>query len=101
LREEQFISFLEKDSNIESKDKAVKSRISKARRVEGQFHVNLDVVVRDDQSTFELLKKLRESIDLVANGSYGNAVRKYYKFVNQKDFPTLAQYQRRMKFFSY
>jgi hypothetical protein len=46
--EEQFISFLKKDNNIASKDKAVKSRLSKARRVEEQFHVNLDVVVRDD-----------------------------------------------------
>ncbi|MBS4214893.1 hypothetical protein [Neobacillus rhizophilus] len=97
MREENFISFLEKDSNIESKSKAVKSRLSKARRVEEEFRVNLDEVVMDDQATYEILKKLRDTLDISANGSYGNAVRKYYKFVNQKDFPTLIQYERRRK----
>jgi hypothetical protein len=100
MREEQFTRFLEEDSNIESKTKAVNSRLSRARRVEDTFNVNLDEVVKNDQTTYELLKKIRTTLDLNTQGNHGNAVRKYYTFVNQKKFPTLASYEQKIKYSS-
>ncbi|WP_223593640.1 hypothetical protein [Neobacillus bataviensis] len=47
MKEEQFIRFLSNESSIESKDKAVKSILSKARKVEKSFNVNLDLIVID------------------------------------------------------
>lgn len=94
MREEEFEKFLVEDSKIESKDKAVRSRLSKARKVEVEFHVNLDEIVRDDEKMYETLKRIkRELID--SNGSIQNALRKYYIFINQNEFPTLNQYEKK------
>jgi predicted nucleic acid-binding OB-fold protein len=94
MREDQFIRFLENDSNIESKVKAVSSRLSRARKVEDTFGINLDEVVKNDYTTYKLLKEIRGTIDVNSNGNYGNAVRKYYLFINQKQSPTLSRYER-------
>lgn len=43
-----FKAYLEKDTNIESKIKAVSSRVSRALKVERELNVNLDLIVSDD-----------------------------------------------------
>lgn len=94
MREEEFEKFLVRDSKIESKDKAVRSRLSKARKVEVEFHVNLDDIVGDEEKMYNTLKQIkRELID--SNGSIQNALRKYYIFINQTEFPTLNQYEKK------
>lgn len=94
MREEQFHSFLVQDEQITSKKKAVSTRISKAKSVEDEFHVNLDEIVKDDRKTYEILKRIKNDLNDY-NGSYQNAVRKYYFFINNKEFPTLLRYERR------
>ena len=90
MRDEQFRKFLENDPSITSKQKAVNSRLAKARKVEEIFKVNLDDIVRDDEKTYKLLMSIKP-IDRM--GNYQNAVRKYYIFVNGIEFPSIAQYE--------
>ena len=93
MREEEFRRFLVQSSSIESKSKAVSTRVSKARAVERKLGVNLDVVVREDELVYKLLVRIQQEMkDL--NGGYQNAVRKYYVFVNEKEFPLLKEYVR-------
>lgn len=94
MREEESGRFLVEDSRIESKDKAVRSRVSKTRKVEVEFHVNLDNIVRDDDKMYETLKRIkRELTD--SNESIQNALRKYYIFINRNEFPPLNQYEKK------
>jgi predicted DNA-binding ribbon-helix-helix protein len=95
MREDQFMKFLEQDTNITSKTKSVNSRMSRARKVEDTFNVNLDNIVNDDEKTYQLLRKLYEMKDI--SGNLQNAVRKYYIFVNNKEFPSLATYEKRRR----
>ena len=91
MRDEAFRRFLMISSSIESKSKAVSTRVSKASAVERKLGVNLDVVVRQDELVYKLLVRIQQEMkDL--NGGYQNAVRKYYIFVNGKDFPKLREY---------
>ncbi|ADU28473.1 hypothetical protein [Evansella cellulosilytica] len=93
MREEEFERYLVSDSMIASKDKAVRSRLSKARKIEVEFRVNLDEIVREDERMYETLKRIkREFTD--SNGSIQNALRKYYIFVNKTKFPSLNQYEK-------
>ena len=79
-----FKKSLEEDTNIISKVKAVNSRISKALMVEKEFSVDLDIVVRDELLMTQLLNAITASFD--THAVKGNAVRKYYKFINGKRF---------------
>ena len=94
MREKEFERFLVKDNQIESKDKAVRSRVSKARKIEVEFKVNLDDIVRDDERMYNTLKRIRREL-VDSNGSIQNVLRKYYAFVNQIAFPTLNQYEKK------
>ncbi len=96
MREEEFTKFLNQDNNIISKDKAVKSRLSKARSVEKKFNIDLDYIVKDDNRMFDLLVKIKDEFS-DSNGAKQNAVRKYYTFVNKRTFPTLDNYQKSNK----
>lgn len=93
MREEEFTKFLDQDSDIVSKDKAVRSRISKARGVEKKFNIDLDNIVKDDDKMFDLLVKIKNELG-DSNGAKQNAVRKYYVFANNKVFPSMANYQK-------
>jgi len=93
MKEEQFAKFLISDSQISSKDKAVRSRISKAKLVEEKFNLNLDSVVIDDAKVYDLLNKIRNELN-DSNGAIQNAVRKYYIFVNKVGFPSLSRYEK-------
>ncbi|WP_164667833.1 hypothetical protein [Virgibacillus doumboii] len=92
MREEKFIRFLTQQESIQSKHKAINSRLAKARKVERDLEVNLDEVVKDDQKTYELLIHIRRRLN-DSNGAYQNAVRKYYRFINQNEFPSLKNYE--------
>ncbi|MFA9556536.1 hypothetical protein ACERII_04410 [Evansella sp. AB-rgal1] len=45
---------------IESKDKAIRSRLSKARKIEVEFRVNLDEIVREDEKMFNTLIPIKK-----------------------------------------
>ena len=94
VREEEFIKFLENDPSISSKEKAVRSRLSKARKVERELDINLDSVVIDDELTYRTLLRIQEVMG-DRNGSIQNSVRKYYLFINGEEFPTIKEYERR------
>lgn len=95
MREAEFRNFLINDSNIKSKVKAVNSRVAKALKVEREFNINLDDVVKNDEAMYDLLLQIQEKLnDKQCHNAYQNAVRKYYLFVNGKEFPRLNQYRR-------
>lgn len=81
------------NKDIVSKDKAVISRISKALKIERDLKVNLDSIVMDDEKTYKLLLQVREQMN-EQNGVYQNSVRKYYLFVNGKEFPRISTYEK-------
>ena len=93
MRETEYRSFLEQAESINSKSKAVRSRISRAYVAEEILGNSLDYIVIDDDRMYDALVKIhadpREN-----NGKIQNAVRWYYKFVNKKDFPRLSSYFR-------
>ena len=69
MREKEFERFLVKDNQIESKDKAVRSRVSKARKIEVEFKVNLDDIVRDDERMFTTLLEISSADRVLSNFS--------------------------------
>ena len=90
MKEADFRIFLLCDSSITS-EKAVISRIAKARKAESILGKSLDTVVGDDDIMFESLKTLQTYEDPKHN-PLQNAVRKYYKFINKKEFPRKNDY---------
>ncbi|WP_260804611.1 hypothetical protein [Planococcus maritimus] len=58
MRQAEFERFLVDSEAIQSKKKAVVSRIVKALKVERELKVNLDNIVDDDEKTYELLLKI-------------------------------------------
>ena len=92
MREEEFRTYLEGIEKIQSKTKAVNSRISKANTVEFILGRDLDSIVKDDDIMYEALKKLSNN-PREKNGVLQNALRWYYRFVNDKEFPRLDSYE--------
>lgn len=90
--EDKFEEFLIKDSNITSKDKAVRTRLSKARAVEEMLGENLDFIVTNDDKMYNALLLINSNMNN-GNGAYSNALRKYYIFKNQKEFPRISDYK--------
>lgn len=91
-REEKFKEFLTSEKTITS-SKAVASRMVKARKAEETLDLELDVIVADDDLMYDSLIALQPYED-PAHTPMQNAVRKYYKFINGKEFPRLKQYKR-------
>lgn len=85
-----FENFLIQQSSVTSKTKAVQSRVAKASKVERDLKIDLDVIVKDDQLTHEILLRI-EMNEL--NGVYQNAVRKYYEYLNGRKFPQLRHFK--------
>ena len=77
-----------------SKEKAIKSRISRAYLVESIIDKDLDYVVNNDEEMYKALIIIKESQD-EHNGNLQNALRWYYKFFNNKEFPRLLSYLRK------
>ena len=92
MKETEFEKFLLTDENIKSKEKALRSRIAKARLVEKHFNMSLDDIVTDDETTYKTLMRIKAEIK-DTNGTVSNALRKYYVFINNKLFPTLSDYE--------
>ena len=90
MQESSFEIYLSNDPSISSA-KAVQSRIGKARLAETILGMGLDDVVSDDDTMFEALRKIQSCEDPKHN-PIQNAVRKYYKFVNGKEFPRMRNY---------
>ena len=96
MREDEFRAFLERANQINSKNKAVRSRISRAIIAETILNNSLDYIVADDDRMYEALMRIGED-PREKNGNIQNAVRWYYKFVNGKEFPRLSVYSLRNK----
>lgn len=92
MRETDFENYLLTDENIVSKAKAVRSRINKARMIERHFKISLDNIVCNDETTYRALRRIKTEMK-DTNGNISNALRKYYVFINNKRFPTLAEYE--------
>jgi hypothetical protein len=93
-RETKFRDFLVQDKDIQSKVKSVNSKVAKALIVEREMNVELDDVVTNDDKMYRLLTKVQTELnDKEYHGVYQNAVRKYYLFINGKEFPTLKRYK--------
>lgn len=88
-----FEKFLTQQNSITSKTKAVQSRIAKASKVERDLKVDLDDIVKDDESTYNLLLRIRNEMN-EQRGNYQNAVRKYYEYQNGKRFPQLQRFKK-------
>ena len=91
-RESDFEIFLMQEKTISSK-KAVASRMAKARKAEIVLGQPLDYIVSSDDMMYDALLKLKSQED-PAHSPMQNAVRKYYRLINGKDFPQLRYYKR-------
>jgi len=91
-KEKQFEVFLSDEPTINS-SKAVASRMAKARKAETILEKTLDAVVSNDDVMYDSLMALKSHED-PAHTPMQNAVRKYYKFINGKEFPQLRYYKR-------
>lgn len=72
-------------------DKAIASRLAKARRAERILCEDLDRVVGNDDRMYEALVTLRECGE-ERNGALQNSLRWYYRSVHGNDFPKLSDY---------
>ena len=90
MMERDFEIYLTNDPAITS-PKAVKARMTKARKAEEILGTSLDFVVSNDDRMFEVLKELQRH-ENPKNNPMQNAVRKYYKFKNQREFPRKRDY---------
>lgn len=91
MKESEFRRFLQFDSGIISKDKAVATRISKGKSIENKYSISLDTIVSQDLTMYKYLLKINENFNN-KNGGYSNALRKYYLFIKGREFPQLNEY---------
>jgi len=92
MDESGFEKFLLDDEGIKSKNKAVASRMSKARAVEREFDMSLDTIVESDITMYHTLIAINQRMNN-RSGAYSNALRKYYIYKNKRFFPQLAQFE--------
>lgn len=71
-------------------DKAVATRMSRARKAEELLDCTLDFAVSSDRRMYECLLTLRRHD---TNGGYQNALRWYYFARNKREFPRLKSYE--------
>ncbi len=93
MREADFRHYLENAEEINSKDKAVNSRVSKANTAERILGESLDFIVSNDGKMYQALLMLKAATE-ERGGNLQNALRWYYKFANDKDFPRLSDYKK-------
>ena len=89
--ENEFYNFLLSEKTISS-EKAIRSRMSKARKAEQVLNLTLDAVVADDDLMYKSLAMLSQHED-PAHAPMQNALRKYYKFINNKEFPRMKNFK--------
>lgn len=93
MLESEFERFLLDDKGITSKEKAVATRMSKARAIEETLKTSLDTVVSSDTAMYHALLEVNSKMKN-QNGAYSNALRKYYIFKNNKAFPQINAFER-------
>lgn len=91
MDEIRFEEFLTEDTGITSKYKAVKTRLSKARAVEKCLNTDMGSIVSSDYKMYKALLSINALMNN-SNGAYSNALRKYYLFRNNKEFPRIVEY---------
>lgn len=89
MKEQAFEIFLSNEPTITSA-KAVTARMGRARKVESVLGKSLDVIVANDDTTYESLLELQTFGD--PRNNLQNVVRKYYKFTHEREFPRLCNY---------
>lgn len=72
--------------------KSVQSRMAKARKAEKILGKKLDEIVKDDDLMYSSLNELQQYED-PAHNPMQNSVRRYYEFINKKEFPQLKDYK--------
>ena len=70
--------------------KAINSRIRYLREIEKLFNEEIDNIVLNDDKMFGTLCRIKKLGD--HNGNKQNALRLYYLFINDKEFPLLKDY---------
>ena len=95
--ESEFKAFLSQEATITS-NKAILSRIVKANKAETilreiNANITLDEIVANDDLMYDALVALQAYEDPNHNPMQ-NALRKYYKFRNGREFPRLRNYKR-------
>ena len=90
MREYDFEIFLRNEPAITS-EKTIPIRMSTARKAEEILGQSFDTIVSDDDTMYESLIKLKP-YENPAHAPLQNALRKYYKFINDKEFPRLRNY---------
>lgn len=73
-------------------DKAIRTRLSRARRVERLLCEDLDLIVSDDNKMYAALKALK-TCDFERSGGLQNSLRWYYRAVNGHEFPKLNAFR--------
>jgi len=96
MDEIKFEGFLTEDTGIISKYKAVRTRLSKARAVEKCLNTDLDSIVSSDDKMYKALLSINKLMNN-CNGAYSNALRKYYLFRKNKEFPRISDYEKMNK----
>ena len=92
MLEKEFERFLENDPKLTGKN-GIPFRLSKGRKAEEVLGVSLDTIVANDDSMYDALMKLKP-LENPAHNPMQNALRKYYIFKNNREFPRLNQYKR-------
>lgn len=87
MKENAFRDYMERQGIT---SKAITSRVNKGRACEKYLGYSLDKAVSSDDIMYDSLIKLKE-VDL-SHSPLQNALRKYYIFVNGKEFPQLMHY---------
>ena len=91
MREQAFEIFLKQEPSITS-DNAVVYRFAKARKVEELLGASLDDVVSDDRRMYDALLELAQH-ESSKHNRLQNSLRKYYKFRNNQEFPSMRTYR--------
>lgn len=75
-------------------DKAINSRVSRARRAERILQEDLDCIVSNDDRMYSALIALKNSSE-EHNGNIQNALRWYYRAIRGTEFPKLNEYRQK------
>lgn len=90
MREEPFKSYL---MSLNLGEKGIATRMTKGRKAEDILGKSLDTVVADEQAMYDALVKLQAHENPKSNPMQ-NVVRHYYRFCNERDFPSKKEYER-------
>ena len=88
MQELRFKDFL---INQDLTEKGVKSRISKARRIEKELGADLEMLVSSSDKMYDAFRWIEKFDD--KHNNYQNGLRKYYEFKNGKVFPKRNDYR--------